>query len=189
MAVTLKIAIRMKNLNIAFAGLVVLIIALGCKKNDAQLPQSEIVSNTATTSQLPAITESGWNTSTDWNSSKHADSTVYYTNIKTEAVTADVIQNGLVRIFKMNNNSETTSTKLPFEEKTGAISQFWYYQVSEGNIMILIDVSGGNTNPAEKSLFNYVVLSGNAVKEIEKKGTTRGDLTSVSYDKLKELIK
>ena len=179
----------MKNLNIAIAGLVVLVTAVSCKKNDAQLSQSEIASNTATTSQVSAITESGWNPSTDWISSKHADSTVYSTNIKTDAITADAIQNGLVRIFKMNNNSEATSTKLPFEEKTGAISQFWYYQVSEGNIMILVDVSGGNTNPAEKSLFKYVVLSGNAVKEIEKKGTTRGDLMSLSYNKLKELIK
>jgi hypothetical protein len=179
----------MKNHYIAFAGLVVLIIAVGCKKNDAQLSQSEIVSNSVTTPQVSATTESGWNPSTDWISSKHADSTVYSTNIQTAAVTADAIQNGLVRIFKMNNNSEAPSTKLPFEEKAGAISQFWYYQVSEGNIMILIDVSGSNTNPAEKSLFKYVVLSGNAVKEIGKKGTSRGDLMSLSYDKLKELIK
>ena len=179
----------MKNLKISLAGIVALIIVVGFKKNDAQLSQSETVSNAVTTPQVSSITESGWSSYANWNSSKHGDSSVYSTNIKTDAVTADAIQNGLVRIFKMENNSEATSTNLPFEGKTGAVSQFWYYQVSEGNIMLLIDVSGGSTNPAEKSLFKYVVLSGNAIKEIEKKGTSRGDLVNVSYDKLEELIK
>src|SRR3981081_2371745 len=99
MAVTLKIAIRMKNLSIAFTGLVVLILSFGCKKNDSQATQNEIVTNSTTISPNSATTESGWNSSANWNSSKHGDSTVYSTNIKTDVVTADAIQNGLVRIF------------------------------------------------------------------------------------------
>ena len=179
----------MKNLNIALAGLLVLMIAVGCKKNDSQPQQSETASTTEATSQIASTTESEWNLLMDWNSLKHADSTVYSSNIKIESLNADAVQNGLVRIFKIANPGGVTSTALPFEEKNGAVNQFWYYEVTEGNIMILIDVSGGNTNPAEKSLFKYVILSGNAVKEIEKKGSSKADLMSVSYDKLKELIK
>lgn len=113
--------------------------------------------------------------------------TVFYTNIKADDVTSDVGDNGLIRVFKSSN--ENSPISLPFEETVGTRKLYWYYQVTEGNIMIAVDVYGDRSNPAQPQLFKKVVLDKKAVASFEAKGTSKVDLMNLSYDKLMEAAK
>jgi hypothetical protein len=134
--------------------------------------------------------ESGWEAGNTWTAIEQPTHSVYYTKINADAVTADAADNGLIRVFKIAGSGETSSTvSLPFEETKGSQKLYWYYQVTEGTIMIAVDVYGDKTNPAQSSLFKHVVLSKDAVSKFEEKGTTKADLMELSYEKIAEVSK
>lgn len=173
----------MKKLKAPLFGVLLLVAAVSCQKdkiNDAPLQESSEVSSLSNSEN----TEIGWQSQQNWTKVEQPSYTVFYTNIKTSAVTSDAADNGLVRVFKAG--SDNTPVSLPFEETMGSQKLYWYYQVTEGNIMIAVDVYGDRSNPAQSSLFKQVVLDKQAVASFEAKDISKVELMNLSYDKLVE---
>lgn len=170
----------MKKLKAPLFGVLLLVAAVSCQKdkiNDAPLQESSEVSSLSNSEN----TEIGWQSQQNWTKVEQPSYTVFYTNIKSSAVTSDASENGLVRVFKADDN---TPVSLPFEETVGSQKLYWYYQVTEGNIMIAVDVYGDRSNPAQSALFKQVVLDKQAIASFEAKGTSKVELMNLSYDKL-----
>ncbi|MBO9572200.1 MAG: hypothetical protein J7497_08335 [Chitinophagaceae bacterium] len=172
----------MKNLKTPFAGLAILCTVLSCQKNVQQLNFTENppVAIAASTQNLNLI-ESDWNKNLSWTKVELPSHTVFYTNIKTN-ISAETETQGLIRVFKSSNSS--TSQSLPFEEAIEGQKYYWYYQVTEDNVMISVDVYGSKDNPATESSFKSVVLSKEAVANLEAKGNTKSRLMTIPLETL-----
>lgn len=171
----------MKKLQAPFFGVLLLVAAVGCRKDKLNDAPSQELSELSSPSSSET-TESGWQSQQNWVKVEQPNHTVFYTNIKTDAVTADAADNGLVRVFKSGNSNAPIS--LPFEETVGSQKLYWYYQVTEGNVMIAVDVYGDRSNPAQSQLFKHLVLDKQAIASFEAKGTSKVELMNLSYDKL-----
>lgn len=175
----------MKNLKTPIAVLFIAIAAVSCRKTQQEVQTVEQEATPNAVAANTGIAESSWQSPAEWNSVEQPTHTVFYTNIKTSEITADAAEKGMIRVFKVANSGGTSSSvALPFEETNGSQKSYWYYQVTEGNIMIAVDVYGGKANPAQTSLFKHVVLSSDAVSEFESKGTSKADLMELSLDKV-----
>jgi hypothetical protein len=173
----------MKKLQAPFFGVLLLVTAVSCRKDKISDTPSSDLSEMSSLSVSEKI-ETGWQSQQNWTKVEQPSYTVFYTNLKTDAVSADAAENGLVRVFKSGNNN--TPISLPFEETVGSQKLYWYYQVTEGNIMIAVDVYGDRANPAQLQLFRHVVLDKQAIASFEAKGTSKVELMNLSYDKLVE---
>ena len=80
-----------------------------------------------------------------------------------------------------------SSQALPFEETNGSQKTYWYYEVSDGNIMLMADVYGDRMNPFTNSSFKYIVIGDEEMQDIQNKGITKKDLKRLSYDDLNKL--
>ncbi len=174
----------MKKTQAPFLALFILLFAAGCRKemsdiNTQETPESDVIS---VQSKTTGIAESGWTENSDWNMVEQPSHNVYFTNIATDAITAAAADKGMVRVFKAGANGESVS--LPFEETKGSQKLYWYYQVTEGNIMIAVDVYGSKSNPATSSQFKHIVMNQEAVSTFESNGTSRSDLMELSADEL-----
>ena len=178
----------MKNVRIPLAASLSFLLITGCRKADVK---SSLVNNSNVIAKhTDGVNESDWKAGNEWAGVEQPQYSIFYTNIKAGAVNAEAAEKGMIRVFKINNSDNVSeSVALPFEETNGSQKFYWYYQVTEGNIMISVDVYGSKTNPAEKSLFKYVVLSHEVVDGFEKKGTSKSDLMRMSYDGITEAIK
>jgi hypothetical protein len=173
----------MKNLQAPFLGALLLLAAIGCRKNDLNDKPSPDLSEVSTAGNS-VLKKSDWVSQSNWTKVEQPSYTVFYTNIKTDDVTSDVADNGLIRVFKSGNENNPIS--LPFEETAGSQKLYWYYQVTKGNIMIAVDVYGNGSNPTQSQLFKNVVLDKKAIESFESKGTSKVELMNLSYDKLME---
>jgi hypothetical protein len=170
------------KLKTPFAGLAILCTILSCQKDVQQLNSSEIhQTSVAGKAQSSNLIESEWNKNLTWTKVELPSRTVYYTNIAT-AISAETETQGLVRVFKSSASSNAQS--LPFEETVNGSKHYWYYQVSEGNIMIAVDVYGSKENPAMPDAFKSVVLTPQAVASLEVKGNTRGAVMTMPLEAL-----
>jgi hypothetical protein len=175
----------MKKLQAPVAGLLLLLAVSSCKKdlNETQAPEfQETTSVSIDSDNSSSLVESGWETSSDWTAVDQPNYSVYYTTFKSSDVTSDVADNGLIRVFKADEQGNTIS--LPFEETKGSQRLYWYYQVNEGNIMVAVDVYGDKTNPTTSAKFKNVVFSKEAISEFETKGLNKADLLIKSYKDL-----
>lgn len=175
----------MKKLQAPVAGLLLLLAVSSCKKdlNETQAPEfqeTEAVSISSDNSSN--LVESGWETGSDWTAVEQPNYSVYYTNFKSDAITADVADNGLIRVFKADEQGK--SIALPFEETKGSQRLYWYYQVTEGNIMVAVDVYGDKSNPTTSAMFKNLVFSQEAISDFESKGNSKADLMRKSYEDL-----
>lgn len=175
-------------MRISLTAALLFLIFSGCKKNEVKSSSHD---NTNVISKpTSGINESEWQPANEWSGVEQPQYSIFYTNIKSKAVTSDAAEKGMIRVFKINSSGNSTeSIALPFEETNGAQKLYWYYQVTEGNIMISVDAYGSKTNPAEKTLFKYVILSNDVVDAFEKKGTSKSDLMRMSYDGISEATK
>lgn len=172
----------MKHLKTPFAGLVILCTVLSCQKDMQQLNSTENPpAATAASTQNLDLIESDWNNNLTWNKVELPSHTIFYTNIKTN-ISAETETQGLIRVFKSSNSS--TSQSLPFEETIDSQKNYWYYQVTEGNVMISVDVYGSKSNPTSGSAFKSVVLNKEAVTKLEAKGNTKSKLMTVPLETL-----
>lgn len=177
----------MKNLQAPIAGILLLLVAAGCRKDlnenmTPEVPESNIEVAAATVG-TNGITESAWEAGSEWTTVEQPSFTVYHTNIKSDAVSADAAEKGMIRVFKTDDNGQSTRS-LPFEETKGSQRLYWYYQVTEGNIMIAVDVYGNKSNPATSSQFKNIVITSDAVTGFEAQGQTKADLMRMSHDNL-----
>ena len=176
----------MKNVSIPLTAALLLLLTFSCRKTDVKSSSLDNHPNIIA-KHTDGVNESGWQAASEWAGVEQPQYSIFYSNIKVSAISADASEKGMVRIFKINDSGKSSeSTALPFEETIGSAKYYWYYQVTEGNIMLSVDVYGSKTNPAEKSLFKYVILSNEVVDGFEKKGTSKSDLMSMSYQGITE---
>jgi hypothetical protein len=179
----------MKNLRVSIIAALSLLLIFGCRKKDVKNSSRENNSNVVA-KHAAGVNESDWQGGNEWAGVEQPQFSIFYSNIKATEITADAAEKGMIRVFKINDSGKSSeSVALPFEETIGSQKNYWYYQVTEGNIMISVDVYGSKTNPAAKSLFKYVILSNDVVDGFEKKGTSKSDLMGMSYDGITEATK
>ena len=82
------------------------------------------------------ITESEWIANTSWTAVQRPSHSVFFTNIKSD-ISVETAEQGLIRIVKANGTGNSVQS-LPFEETVNGTKYYWYYQVTEGNVMILM---------------------------------------------------
>jgi hypothetical protein len=111
---------------------------------------------------------------------------VYSNKVTDQSITAAITQGGMVLAFKKNG---TTISPLPSEEKNGADSYFWYYQVSEGSIVFNVDAYGNAAAPAAANSFKYYVISASQLKDLEQKGYSKAELMRLTYENAQALLK
>jgi hypothetical protein len=174
----------MKKTHAMLAGLMLLLTALSCRK-DLEQNQTEAtptIQPTATvtaTATVSGVSESEWQKDLSWTYVERPTRSIFYTNIKAD-ISEETAEKGLVRVFKFSDSGAPQS--LPFEETVNGQKNYWYYQVTEGNIMISVDVYGSKNNPATSSLFKSVVLSKDAVANFETQGKTRAKLMAMPVE-------
>lgn len=173
----------MKKLQAPFAGLLILLTVLSCRKDLQQTTQSTTPDVSQQTSvaavATSGIVESGWQKNLTWTSVERPTHSIFYTNIKTD-ISAETAEKGLVRVFK--SSDAVASQSLPFEETVNGHKYYWYYQVTEGNVMVSVDVYGSTENPGVASLFKSVVLTKDAVANFETHGDNRTKLMQMSAE-------
>lgn len=174
----------MINLKTPFAVLILLATASSCRKDiHESIPPAAEEINQTELSIAPVktgINESDWQQGLSWSKVERPTHTVYFTNIAAD-VTAQTAEQGLVRIF---STAGSGNESLPFETSVNGQKQYWYYQVTEGNIMISVDVYGSSSNPGETSKFKSVILDKTAVAELKSNGKTEADLMNMPAEAL-----
>jgi hypothetical protein len=173
----------MKNLKTPLAVLLIVITAASCRKteNEFQQPQAT-VEQTASVATLPeGIIQSDWQSATAWNKVEQPTYSIYTSNIKGD-ISAENAEQGMVRVFK-STGKNAVPVALPFEETVDGQKQYWYYQVTEGNVMVAVDAYGSKAvNPADQTQFKLVILNKDVLSSFEEKGTSRADIMNMSYD-------
>jgi hypothetical protein len=168
----------MKKHTFAAAALSVILLATSCKKNDVQSPTA---AGTTTTDAVA----SSWKTVSNWSKESAEGYAVYSSNIQDSAITASVAADGLVLVYK---NGTSGAIALPAEEKATGKSYFWYYQVSEGSLLINADAYGSATSPAGQTI-KYYVLSADQLSSLEAKGYSKAELMKLSYETASAILK
>lgn len=166
----------MKNYKFPFMGFTLLLLIASCKKEDVRQTTSNDVSS-ATVSKT-----SQWNTLSNWSNSSTENVTTYFSKMTDSTVTSDVVNAGLVLVYK-KSGSEIQA--LPFQEKDS--KTYWYYQVSKGSIRINSDNNDGQTLSAQA--FSYIVFSPQQLSKLEASGKSKFDLLQLSYDQATSLLK
>jgi len=172
----------MKNRHLPLLGLGLAIFAISCKKADVQndnaasKDQSGLAANNAVVSN--------WKTVDSWQTIAGKNSTTYQSKIEDAAITADVASNGLVLVYA--NNGKTIES-LPFEQKMGALTYSWYYEVSEGMVNVSSAVRGSGGAAVNQSV-RYFVLTPQQLDDMQAKGISRSDLMDMSYQQVVQTI-
>jgi hypothetical protein len=176
----------MKNLKMPLAVLLIVITAVSCRKSENEFQQPQVATEeTVSAASLPeGITKSDWQSAPAWNKVEQPTYSIYTSNIKGD-ISAESAEQGLIRVFKTPSGDHSSPIALPFEETVNGQKQYWYYQVTEGNVMIAVDVYGSKAiTPADQSQFQLVVVNKDAISSFEGKGTSRANLMDLSYDKI-----
>ena len=181
----------MKKIHAPIAALALFLTIASCKKdlNETNISEPTIettalaVENNKVASQ--GITESEWIANTSWTAVQRPSHSVFFTNIKSD-ISVETAEQGLIRIVKANGTGNSVQS-LPFEETVNGTKYYWYYQVTEGNVMIAVDVYGTDSNPAQGSIFKSVVLTKDAVADQETKGNTKAKLMSMPVETITAL--
>ena len=160
-------------------GLSAVLFASSCKKNDLQ-------NSVAQASPAKAVQSSEWKSISNWSTQSQENYKVYSSNVQDSAISSAVASQGLVLAYKKNGS---TVSALPYEEKAGTGSYFWYYQVSQGGIAIMADAYGGATTPANSLGFKYFVISADKLSQLESAGHSKAELMKLSYDEASALLK
>jgi hypothetical protein len=176
----------MKILKPSFSILMLLVLATSCKKNDFLDENVPTETAAATAPDLSLDTDSSaWYSSSKWDIAAQDDFSVHYINVSDDKITADVVDNGLVLVFKQNSAGIAA---LPLEEGGKAESQYWYHQVTEGNLLISADTYGAAKAPDASSTFKYFILTSQTLKTLEGNGYTLDRLMGLSYQEASELL-
>src|SRR2546423_2593755 len=174
----------MRNLRAPFFGLATVLFLFACKKNDMQAPvtpsHSDSALSVASTQGVKSV--SGWQTISDWKVATQPNFTLYYSSISNAAINTSIAASGLVLVYKKDANN--TIIRLPFEEKNGSqLANYWYYQVSNGKILITRD-SYTNAQATAQNNFQYVVFTADQLNKLTQKGYDRSKLMNLPYTDL-----
>jgi hypothetical protein len=181
----------MKIQKMSLSVLLLIVLASSCRKNDFLEEQQPIIPEASSsfaadsTNRAGTADSSGWKSSSDWKVAVQESFSVYYLNISDASITADVVNEGLVLVFKQGGK---TSSSLPVEEKSTTGSQYWYHQVTEGNLLISADTYGAAKAPDASNAIKYFIATPQKRAELEQKGYSLDRLMSLSYAEVAELF-
>src|SRR5688572_26168962 len=168
---------------IKITGVLLLCVIVSCKKEQLESTSLQESQDNITRTQ---IQNSDWSTPMHVEKADRSTHTVYYTNLKAPDLSS-AISDGLIRIYKKDNKGNISSRALPFEETNGSQKTYWYYEVSDGNIMVSADVYGERTNPFINNSFKYIVIDEADIQHMQTKGINKKELKRLSYEDLNEL--
>jgi hypothetical protein len=173
----------MKTLKVTFFSLIASILLFSCQKEDMQQ-----VPPTKETTETTIVNENiQWSTYAEWSEMKQENFSVNYTVIEDASITTSTTEKGMILVYKKDDASET-SIQLPYEDKKGNTTNYWYYQVNENQILISCDVYGSSSESIQNSPLTYVTISEDVLHKLETKGYTKAELMNISYTSIKNII-
>ena len=180
----IKLKVRfMKNLKPSLFALMSVVLLFSCKKSD--LKEELASDNSQGIASTVSLKESSWKTLPKWNQVNQQSYSIYYSSLKDANITADVANDGLVLVYKKDATKNTT-VELPYEEKVGNTTYYWYYQISEGKVLVSCDIYGtSNTETlSTANNFKYIPISKDALSKLEGKGYSRTQLMALPYEQV-----
>ncbi len=165
----------MKHYKLPFMGIALVLLFASCKKEDVRQAN-------ATDNASGASSKTQWNSLGAWGNSTTENVTTYFSKLTDSSITSEVVNNGLVLVYKKTGSDIQL---LPFQEKDS--KTYWYYQVAKGSIRINSDNNDGQNLTA--STFTYFVVTPQQLSNLEAKGKTRFDLLQLSLDEATSLLK
>src|SRR5215213_5565606 len=166
----------MKNHKLPILGLALSFVIFSCKKEDIQKPDAKDQATASVSVSKTAI----WNSLGNWASSTTENGTTYFSKIIDSTITSEVVESGLILVYKKSGNSIQA---LPFQEKDSKI--YWYYQVSKGQVRINSDSNAGlNLN---QESFSYFIATPQQLSSLEASGKSKFDLMQFSYEQAASL--
>jgi len=165
----------MKSYKLPILGIGLVLLIASCKKEDVRQTNS-------TDSTSGASSKTQWSSLTAWGNSTTENVTTYFSKLTDSSITNEVVNNGLVLVYK---KSGTDIQLLPFQEKDS--KTYWYYQVAKGFVRINSDNNNGQNLAA--STFTYFVVTPEQLSNLEAKGKTKFDLLQLSLDEATSLLK
>jgi hypothetical protein len=179
----------MKNVKLPIFGLSLVLLIASCKKDDLKQTGAEATTNTELLNDADAA---GWQASSQWETVNQENFSVRYFNIEDANITSDVADNGLVLLYKKNGTSINT---MPFEEGTATgndtekhNANYWYLQVSEGNLLISCDFYTTEA-PVTANSFKYFIVTPEKLQSLQQDGHTAEELMNLSYTDAANLLK
>ncbi len=154
-------------------GISLSLLAVSCRKQD-------VVSDKAS----PEVMLSEWKAMNNWSALKEDKYTSYNNSITDNALTVDVIENGLVLVYM---KAGTHIESLPFQQK-GKTDAYWYYQVSENTIQLNAYVYSAAAISNQQA-FRYFIINADKLKSLEENGHSQSELMSLNYENAAALLK
>lgn len=175
----------MKNIKPSVLGLVLIVAIASCSKKDVYSDSANQDSSIQSSSvAVPADTTS-WHSAAQWETAKQDNHSVSYFNIADAKITSEVASEGLVLVYKKKGG---TTVAIPYEEKNGNESTYWYHQVTEGNLLILSDSNGKTSQPSADNSFKYIVITPDQLKSLETQGHSKSNLMDMTYEQANQLL-
>jgi hypothetical protein len=153
----------MKNVKLPILGLSLVLLITSCKKDDFK--EEALTDAPASVIGLDGADSVGWKTSGAWESADQETFSVRYFSIDDANITDDVVENGLVLLFKKNGTS-----------------------VTEGSLLISCDVYEKTKAPGTENSFKYFVVTPEKLQTLEADGHTSEELMGLSYQKAVALL-
>jgi len=166
----------MKHYKLPLLGFALVLLIASCRKEDVRQTNEvdSITSGTATKAQ--------WNSFGTWENSKAENVTTYYSKVADSSITTDVVNAGMVLVYKKSGNEIQS---LPFQEKGS--KTYWYYQASKGSVRINSDNNDGQNLSAQS--FTYYIVTPQQLSNLEANGKTKFDLLQMSFEQAASLLK
>jgi hypothetical protein len=165
----------MKSYKLPILGIGLMLLMASCKKEDVRQSNSK-------DSTSGASSKTQWSSLSAWGNSTTENVTTYFSKLTDSSVTSEVVNNGLVLVYK---KSGSDIQLLPFQERDS--KTYWYYQVAKGSIRINSDNNDGQNLAAPT--FTYFVVTPQQLSNLEAKGKTKFDLLQLSLDEATSLLK
>ena len=158
-----------------------LLILVSCSKSALQ-SSAELEPGNETAAIGAGDMTARWSTVT--NSTGEGNEAVAFAGeIKDEAITEDVIENGLVLVFA---KTAAQVQSLPFQEESAEL-RYWYYHVSQGSVFIQANSVSKNAAVTAQD-FGVVVLSKSQLEALESNGISRDLLLGMSFDQVSAVL-
>jgi hypothetical protein len=176
----------MKNLKAPLIAIAFILSLASCKKNDVKPNTENATPNTTQNVQSVLNVQSlSWKSADDWKVANQQSFKVFYTSLSDTSITSDVVSSGMVLVYK--KSLDGTISRLPFEEKVaGQVSNYWYYQVSEGKVLISCD-NYTNSSSVSKDNFQVVVVNKEQINSLTNKGYENSKLMELDYNQVSGL--
>jgi len=165
----------MKSYKLPVMGIALMLLIASCKKEDVRQTTTDNVSS-------GTASKAKWNSLSSWQNSKTENITTYFSRLTDSSITNDVVNEGMVLVYKKTGNEIQA---LPILEKGN--KTYWYYQVAKGSIRINSDNNDGQNLGTQT--FSYLVVTPEHLSKLEASGKTKLDLLQLSYDQASSLIK